>query len=289
MTLDRIAQRLQEAGIEDSRREARSLIIAVTNIDPYLSDDWLAQIDRVDVALARRERREPLSKIMGKREFYGRDFIVTEDVLDPRPDSETLIEEALSIPYKRVLDLGTGSGCLILTLLAENKEATGVAVDISAKALDVAKQNAMQLGVAERVKFYEAGFETFTWPHPERVSGSMGNSRMGPETSSGCDKFDLLISNPPYIKSADIAGLEPEVTRYDPMLALDGGADGCDPYRVIFARMNEFLTPNGYFLLEIAPDICENLLRLAQESGCRDVKITRDLAGRERVLSGRCG
>lgn len=268
--IDDIAGKLADVGIENPRREARAIIIAVTGIDPYLSENWLLHADAIEVVLTQRMARLPLSKIVGRREFYGREFIVSEDVLDPRPDSELIIDEALKLSLEkktRILDLGTGSGCLILTMLAEMPDALGVAVDISPKALTVATRNADVLDVKNRCTLVEQDLALYT-----------------PEVH-----FDLLISNPPYIKSADIEGLEPEVRLYDPMLALDGGADGCDPYRVIFDRLHVLLRPGCYFLLEMAPDICENVRLLAIKAGCEDVEIVHDLAGRERVLKGRCG
>lgn len=262
-----IAETLAAAGIDDPRREARSLIKAVTGTDPLLSD--VADSDALQAAVKRRAAREPLSKIIGKREFYGRDFIVTDDVLDPRPDSETLIEAALAVLGEgdAILDLGTGSGCLILTLLAERPNATGVAVDISPEALAVARRNAVALGVIDRVAFVQTGFADFATKTP----------------------FDVVISNPPYIPSAECDTLEPEVIRHDPRLALDGGPDGCDPYHVILKRLAELMVPQGHFFLEFSPDICDNVVALARQAGHDDITVMRDLAGRERVMTGRCG
>ena len=180
--------------------------------------------------IARREAHEPISRIMGEREFYGRVFQVTPAVLDPRPDTETLIDAALGFMGSdaRVLDLGTGSGAIIVTLLAEKPEATGLATDLSPAALAVARINAERLGVAPRLRLAEG-----CWFAP--VSG----------------KFDLIVSNPPYIAAGDIAGLEPGVRNFDPVLALSGGVDGLDPYRAIAHGASPHVAEGGIVLVEI--------------------------------------
>jgi release factor glutamine methyltransferase len=172
----------------------------------------------------RRLAHEPVSRILGTREFYGREFAITPATLDPRPDSETLIEAALEIADARglhevpirILDIGTGTGCLLLTLLAELPMATGLGTDISAAALEVAANNSEQLGLQERVR----------WANARSLEGVV-------------EPFDLIISNPPYIPSADLAGLDPEVRLFDPQSALDGGADGLDIYREIASGLTK--------------------------------------------------
>lgn len=264
---DEIASRLDDAGIDDPRREARALILAVEGQDPLLHDIYLS--DELEKAIELRCQRVPLSKIIGLREFYGRDFIVDENVLDPRPDSETLIEAALPFinSSTRVLDMGTGSGCLLLTLLAEKPGATGVGVDISDKALVVAKLNARHLNLVPYAELVLSDFERFEAP----------------------EKFDVMISNPPYIPSREIDTLAPEVKLYDPILALDGGSDGCDPYKTLLRRLPEILLPGGHFFLELSPDICENIVQLAIAAGHQEIEVISDLAGRARVLKARCG
>ncbi len=267
--IDDIAQRLKEAGIDEPRREARLLVRAVTGGDPLLGD--VQHSDQLERAITQRVSRVPLSKIIGKREFYGRDFIVTKDVLDPRPDSETLIDEALKIlpddePVS-ILDLGTGSGCLLLTLLAERPLSRGVAVDISEAALSVARQNAQALGLADRISFVHADFAAY----------------------EAAALFDMVISNPPYIPSWEVDTLEPEVFNHDPRLALDGGTQGWEPYAVLFARMRALLSPGSHFLVELSPDICDKVHDLAIAAGHTEIVLIPDLAGRARVLSARCG
>lgn len=266
-SFDHIATRLAEAGIKEPRREARMLIMAVEGTDPLLEDVFLS--DELEMAVQMRCRRMPVSKIIGRREFYGREFIVNANVLDPRPDSETLIDAAL--PFikdgARILDMGTGSGCLLLTLLAEKENATGMGVDISGKALDVARQNADMLQLNRRAAFTQSDFAVF----------------------EADKKFDLLISNPPYIPKNEIETLEPEVRLYDPVLALDGGEDGCSPYKTLFGHLSALLCPKAHFFVELSPHICDKIVQLAIAAGHQEIEVISDLGGRARVLKARCG
>lgn len=185
---------------------------------------------RFEAFVARRLSHEPVSNIVGYREFYGRRFTVSRAVLDPRPDTETLIDAALFVLPEngRLLDLGTGSGAIAITLLAERSDATGVAVDISPEALAVARANAQALGVADRLGFIEGNWF-------DNVTGL----------------YDLIVSNPPYIAAGEIAGLDAEVRDFDPRAALDGGPDGLDAYRRIAAEAAAHLSPGGSVLVEI--------------------------------------
>jgi release factor glutamine methyltransferase len=213
--------------------------------------------------VTRRLAHEPVSRILGEREFYGRPFKVTPDVLDPRPDTETLVDLALPLmgPGSRILDLGTGSGAIIITLLAERPDATGVATDLSAAALAVAAANAAALGVADRLDF---------------VQGSWFGAVSG--------RFDLIVSNPPYIPSADIAGLEPDVRAYDPHLALSGGSDGLDPYRVIAAEATNHLAPGGYVVVEQGAGQADDVAAIFTATGFHLVRQGIDLGGHIRCL-----
>ncbi len=230
---------------------------------------------RVRAVVARRAAGEPVSRITGTREFYGRSFAIDENVLDPRPETEILIEAALdridrgagrTAPL-RIVDLGTGSGCILITLLAELPNARGLGTDISADALRAAEANAARLGVAER-----ASFVLSDWL--EAVSG----------------QFDLIACNPPYIASGEIDGLAPEVARHDPRGALDGGEDGLDAYRRIGNGAAAVLAPGGCILLEIGAAQAEAVAGLLGESGLLGGKIglRRDLAGRPRVVVAGC-
>ncbi len=275
--LAQTAAQLQQAGIGRARAEARLLAGAALglSLERIVAED--ARLLRADelqalaALAARRVRREPMAQILGRREFYGRPFRVSRDVLTPRPDSETLIEAVLeriddrSAPL-RLLDLGLGSGCLLLTLLAELPQASGTGIDISAAALAVARDNAMALGVADRCHL---------------VQGDWSETIAGP--------FDIVISNPPYIPAGDIAGLEPEVAQYEPRLALDGGADGLDFYRRLATDLPRLLAPGGLVAVEIGQGQGAAVNRLFQEAGLRLLPARADLAGIERCILARAG
>lgn len=273
------AQALALAGVEDAPSEARRLVAAALGIsgaalisrsDEPLDSD---RHSRVAEFLVRRCRHEPLSRIQGEREFYGRSFRVTPATLDPRADSETLIATILSVaseqPPKplRILDIGTGTGCLLLTLLLELPHARGVGVDISSDALSVARTNADRLRVSERV----------TWIETDIARGIAG-------------PFDILVSNPPYIRSGEIAGLSDEVRNYDPHLALDGGEDGLRFYRAISADLGR-LVPDGWVALEVGHDQADAVVAELQASALawtfRDLRIGKDVAGLRRVVAAR--
>lgn len=220
---------------------------------------------------ARRVLREPMAHILGEREFWGLPFVVTPDVLVPRPDSETVIEAALSLMPDRatpwtILDLGVGSGCLLLTLLREYPAAQGTGLDASSAALAVAQTNAERLGVAARARLLAGDWRQSNWT--ERFGGP----------------FDLVISNPPYIASATIAGLMPEVARYEPLLALDGGADGLEAYRLIARAGRELVTTGGWLLAECGEGQASDISGIFAARGLRPEKPWKDLAGIDRVI-----
>ena len=245
--------KLAIAGVENPEREARLLRKNFPDAAEF------------DAALARRCAREPMSHILGVREFWSLDFAVTAAVLDPRPDSETLIEAALAeLPDRtrawRILDLGTGSGCLLLALLSELPSATGLGIDASARALGVALANAARLGLAARAQFAERD-----WRH-----GIEG-------------RFDVIVANPPYIPSGAIDALQPEVARYEPRTALDGGPDGLDAYRVILPALPRHLAEGGLAVLEVGDGQAAAVAEMAQNAGFT-VTIRRDLGARERCV-----
>ena len=236
--LKQAGERLAAGGIETAALDARLLLQAAAGLR---HEDIVAEPDlavppeaaaRFEVLIARRCKFEPVSRILGIREFYGRSFRVTPDVLDPRADTETLIGAALGLVKGkgslRILDLGTGSGAIAVTLLAELPEATAVASDLSGAALAVAKANAEALGVAGRASFVQANWF-------EGIEG----------------RFDLIVSNPPYIPLGDIAGLAPDVREFDPARALDGGPDGLEAYRRLASGAGGHSTPKGHVVLEI--------------------------------------
>lgn len=268
--LGEAAARLKAAGSDTPVLDARLLLQAAAGIsreelilgpDRPLTTEQLAAYES---HITRRERSEPVSRILGEREFYGRSFKVTPDTLDPRPDTETLIEAALAImpPRARLLDLGTGTGAIAVTLLAERPEATGVATDLSPAALAVASENATTHGVATRLTLLQG-----SWFEP--VTGS----------------FDIILSNPPYIPSGDIAGLSPDVRNFDPGLALSGGDDGLDPYRAIASAAAAHLAGGGHVLVEIGAGQADDVSAIFAAQGFGPAGRHRDLGGHERALA----
>lgn len=265
------ARRLAEAGIEDARREARLILAHALGIEPVAILGYPERIvgDAGDyqALIARRAAREPLSHLTGRREFWSMEFEVTPATLDPRPDSETLVEAALAAVADRaaalsLLDFGAGTGCLLLALLGELPNARGLGVDISQDALAVARRNASRLELASRALF---------------AIGDWGASLAGP--------FDLIVSNPPYIPSADIPGLQAEVAQYEPHRALDGGADGLEAYRRLAPDIARLLAPGGASVLEFGAGQGADVARLMTAEGLIFQGFDRDLAGHERCLT----
>jgi release factor glutamine methyltransferase len=225
----------------------------------------LAAVTQFEALVARRAQHEPVSRILGQREFYGRSFQVTPDVLDPRADTEVLVTAVLQrVPEGkpvRVLDLGTGSGAIILTLLAERPMAEGVAVDVSKAALDVTIANAERLGVGGRLQAVQSAWF-------ERVAGV----------------FDVVVSNPPYIEADVIPTLSRDVRDFDPHLALDGGADGLDCYRAIAHGVGAHLAPEGFIAVEIGAGQDGQVASIFNQSGFSLGDTHKDLGGHGRCL-----
>jgi len=266
------SERLREAGIEDPRHEARVLLAHVLGRDR----SWLhAYADtvveagtagRFETLLAQRCARKPMAQVLGEREFWSLSFEVSEATLTPRPETESLIEAALDIGARRtspnrILDLGTGSGCLLVTLLTLWPAATGLGIDRSSGALDVARRNARRHGVADRASFAE---------------GDWLEGLVGP--------FDLVVSNPPYVFSDDMAGLDPEVVAHEPREALDGGSDGLDEFRIIFSGIMGVLAPGGRLVVEHGEGQGDAIGELAGLAGLVVERRLHDLAGRDRCL-----
>jgi release factor glutamine methyltransferase len=263
------AARLAAAGVADPVRDARVLLRWAAGLDAAAFSAALGEAHggdeaaRFEAAVAARAQRQPVAQIVGRRAFWGRDFVVTPDVLDPRPETETLIAAALAGPSPaRILDLGVGSGCILLTLLAEWPQAAGVGVDASAAALAVAARNAAALGVADRT----------TLLHGDWFAPLEG-------------RFDLIAANPPYLSDADMAALQPELA-HEPRGALAGGRDGLGPYRIIAAGLPAHLAPGGRALLEIGATQGAPVSALLRAAGLRDVTVTADMDGRPRIVSG---
>lgn len=267
------AARLARGGVENPRRDVRLLLAHALGIEPV--DVILREMDvaepvgltAFEMAVSRREAGEPVSRIRGWREFYGRRFVVTPDVLDPRPETELLVSEGIArLPQAgRVLDLGVGSGCILLSVLAERPDARGVGVDISRAALGVVQINADALGVGGRVELVEGGWDV----------------------ALACGGFDLVLSNPPYIPAIEMKGLAREVINHDPHLALTPGGDGLDPYRVILGRISNLLAPGGWIGFEFGMGQAATVEDLMSAAGLECVAVLPDLAGIERAAFGR--
>lgn len=231
-----------------------------------------AAAERVAALLARRKTGESVARIIGHREFYGLAFGLNEATLEPRPETELLVDLALeALPTGgHLLDLGTGTGCIPIAILANRPDATGVAVDLSERALQAAQASAERHGVSDRL---------------DLLQGSWFEPLVTPAGESGEGMFDLLVSNPPYIASDVVATLAPEVKDFDPRLALDGGPDGLAPYRVISAQATDWLRPGGRVLVEIGYDQGAAVAALFAQSGFRDVAIKKDLNGLDRAVA----
>ncbi|MGB0748037.1 MAG: peptide chain release factor N(5)-glutamine methyltransferase [Magnetospiraceae bacterium] len=273
--LELAARRLTDAGVPRPRLDARIMLCHVLGVGPEVILGWPErQVDeaaeeRMHDLVDERTLRRPISQIIGRREFWSLDFAVTADTLTPRPESETLIETLLQVlPAKesayRVLDLGTGTGCLLLTLLSELPAATGLGVDASAAALDVARNNADALGLADRATFRE---------------GHWGEGLAEP--------FNLVVCNPPYIGTGEIDDLDPEVARHEPRGALDGGVDGLDCYREILWSLGRLLAPAAWVVFEIGPGQAEPVAAMMQQVGLRVEGVQADLAGMPRCVLAR--
>jgi release factor glutamine methyltransferase len=261
---------LQTAGIDGAARDARLLMAGALGIDVSrltlaLHDDIDQPCqDRFDTFIAQRLLHRPVSRILGTRLFWGRSFHITDDVLDPRGDTETLIAAALEHSGDRILDLGTGSGVIAITMAAERPTAKVVASDISKSALDVAQKNARDLGVADQLSF---------------VQGSWFDAVTG--------RFDLILSNPPYISDAEMRDLAPEVLGYDPHIALTPGGDGLDPYRIIARHAPDVLTPQGAVIVEIGHAQAADVTQIFKCAGFSELRVHTDFEQKDRVITAK--
>ena len=262
--------KLRECGISDPVRDARLLLadcleLRTQNLnllnDSYISEIKISKFRRM---VKERCKRKPVSKILGYRSFWGRDFEINENVLDPRGDTETLIELILDCKFENMLELGTGSGAIAITVLAERPEVTCVATDISEYALKTASTNSKRHGVESRLKLLHSNWF-------EKISGS----------------FDVIVSNPPYISSEEYAQLSAEVVKYDPKISLTLGGDGLEAYREILSQALEKLSKNGHIFLEIGYTQANAVGHLFREAGFQQIKVHKDLGSRDRVISAK--
>lgn len=260
--------RLRDAGVEDAPRDARLLMaralgVGADRLTLHLQDPLPPEARAsFDALVLARAARQPMAQILGERLFWGRSFEVTRDTLDPRPETEVLVEEALRRPFLKMLDLGTGTGCILISCLMSMPMASGLGTDISEAALAVAARNAARHGLTQ------ARFLASDWLRA--VPG----------------RYDLIVSNPPYIAEAEMAELAPEVRDWEPHGALTPGGDGLAPYRIIAAGAPARLMAGGRILLEIGPTQGAAVLALMAAQGLEDLRILRDLDGRDRVVVG---
>jgi len=261
---------LRNADISDPTRDARILLAHAIGIDPgrltlVLPDEVAPKVCAEFMQnVTNRSHHTPISHIIGGRWFYNHWFSVTADVLDPRPETEILVDQALKEPFETVLDLGLGSGCILLTLLSEMAVASGVGTDISRRALEIARTNAKALGVENRVDLVESNW----------FSAIRG-------------EFDLIVSNPPYIAMDEMAGLSREVRDHEPALALTPGGDGLGAYRAITVDVMEHLKPEGRLIVEIGPTQAVVVKDMFDQAGLTEITVITDLDGRDRVVEGR--
>ncbi len=261
---------LAKAGVADPRGDARRLFdwaysigeTAPENQDRDAPND--ITLEMFESAISKRLSRKPVSQIIGRRAFWRHDFEVTSHVLDPRPETETLVAAALSEPFTRVLDLGTGSGCIAISLLADRPKAIGLATDIVSAALSLTMRNAARLGVSKRLDVAQSNWF-------DSVSGD----------------FDLIVSNPPYIAASEMADLQPEVRDWEPRQALTDEGDGLSAYRAIAAGVRAYLTAGARVLVEIGSTQAEAVGSLFTDAGLAGVKVFPDLDGRDRMVLAR--
>lgn len=268
-----LTEQFRQAGVTLAEEDARELVMAVTGFTltdfvlrgtEFLSPE---QFDLVKNYADRRLGGEPVDAILGWREFYGRRFTISKDVLSPRGDTEVLVEQGLKalegLETPHILDLGTGSGAVLSTLLAEIEQASGVGADVSERALNIARENTHALGVAGRAELLHSDWF-------EHIDGL----------------FDLIISNPPYITDEAMQGLDKDVADYDPDLALRGGEDGLDPYHIIIAQAPHHLKTGGACWVEIGFDQGQAVKQIFETHGFKNTQIVQDLSGHDRCVGG---
>jgi release factor glutamine methyltransferase len=267
-----ITKKLFDSGIETSSLDSRIILKEVFCFDEkelILNSQLIVtknKISEADKILARRISGEPVSKIFGKRDFYKSTFLISEDVLDPRPETELIIEIAnnfiLDKGYKNFIDLGTGSGCIILSILKDNKSLRAIGIDISNKAINIAQKNCSNLNLEKQATFLVSNWLS-------KVSGF----------------YDLIISNPPYIPSKDVDALSANVKNYDPLISLDGGEDGLKCYRQIAEDINRVIGKNGRVVLEIGYNQAEDVIKIFESKDFIFLEKYIDINGLDRILT----
>ena len=268
----KITKILAEGGIETNSLDARIILREIFNFDEkelILNSDLIlseSKISKVQKIITRRLNFEPVSKIFGKRDFYNSTFSISDYVLDPRPETENIVEIAnnfiLEKGYESFIDLGTGSGCIILSILKENKNLTAVGVDISIDAIDIAKKNSKDMNLEKRSSFLVSNW-----------------------LSSIYNSYDLIISNPPYIPSDEIITLSKTVKNFDPLISLDGGQDGLKCYKEIAQDINRVINKNGRVILEIGYNQAHDVIKIFESKEFKLLKIYNDINGLNRILT----
>ena len=268
----KITKILAEGGIETNSLDARIILREIFNFDEkelILNSDLIlseSKISKVQKIITRRLNFEPVSKIFGKRDFYNSTFSISNDVLDPRPETENIVEIAnnfiLEKGYESFIDLGTGSGCIILSILKENKNLTAIGVDISIDAINIAKKNSKDMNLEKRSSFLVSNW-----------------------LSSIYNSYDLIISNPPYIPSDEIITLSKTVKNFDPLISLDGGQDGLKCYKEIAEDINRVINKNGRVILEIGYNQAHDVIKIFESKEFKLLKIYNDINGLNRILT----
>ena len=268
----KITKILAEGGIETNSLDARIILKEIFNFDEkelILNSDLIlseSKISKVQKIITRRLNFEPVSKIFGKRDFYNSTFSISDDVLDPRPETENIVEIAnnfiLEKGYESFIDLGTGSGCIILSILKENKNLTAIGVDISIDAINIAKKNSKDMKLEKRSSFLVSNW-----------------------LSSIYNSYDLIISNPPYIPSDEIITLSKTVKNFDPLISLDGGQDGLKCYKEIAQDINRVINKNGRVILEIGYNQAHDVIKIFESKEFKLLKIYNDINGLNRILT----
>ena len=268
----KITKILAEGGIETNSLDARIILREIFNFDEkelILNSDLIlseSKISKVQKIITRRLNFEPVSKIFGKRDFYNSTFSISDDVLDPRPETENIVEIAnnfiLEKGYESFIDLGTGSGCIILSILKENKNLTAVGVDISIDAINIAKKNSKDMNLEKRSSFIVSNW-----------------------LSSIYNSYDWIISNPPYIPSDEIITLSKTVKNFDPLISLDGGQDGLKCYKEIAEDINRVINKNGRVILEIGYNQAHDVIKIFESKEFKLLKIYNDINGLNRILT----
>ena len=267
-----IIKKMADGGIQSPRLEARLLIGFVLKIDPndapLIKSISIKEKEELDDFINKRLCGMPLDKILGQKSFYKYDFKVSENVLSPRPDTEILVEEAIKKTKAEdtILELGVGSGCVLLSILKETRGTQGIGIDVSIEALKIAKENAKSLELEQRCRFIEKNWND--------------------DGFNDCfdKKVDIIVSNPPYIKTEEIKTLDREVRLYDPLIALDGGEDGLDCYRKIAKICQPIVQKEGYILLEVGAGQAQDVEKIFLRQGWAHEQTVKDLAGIKRVV-----